>query len=99
MTSEGCPIQAEATDPDIQRLIVGYSNYKRLNNSNAPAELQLKALDQCGATELCPDFLCAMEPIYMQIVEKTREEQAEKREKEREYKEKVAAMQAKAKRR
>jgi hypothetical protein len=96
MTDEGCPIEAEATDPNIHRLITGYSNYKQLNSAGAPDSLQLECLERCGATELCPALLVEMEPVYNKMVEKLREEHKVQQEETAKYKDKVSAAKRKA---
>lgn len=95
-TEGGCPIQAEATNPHIARLINGYTNYKHLNNSGAPESLQLQALELAGALSLCPDLLVALEPVYYKLKDKAVKEERERLEQEREYREKVSAMKKKA---
>lgn len=96
-TDEGCPIQAEATNPTIHKLIDGYTRYKHLNNAGAPDSLQLHALRQAGALDLCPDLLVELEPIWFKVKEKAIEEEKERREKEQEYKERVNKAKRKAK--
>lgn len=74
-TEQGCPIQEEAQNPFILRLISGYMRYKQLSRAEAPEHMRMQALEACGATPLCPDFLCAMEPVFNELIQKNMEEE------------------------
>lgn len=96
-TAEGCPIEAEAKDTRVHRLISGYLRYKELNACGAAESIQMQALEQVGAHLLCPDFILAMEPVHKKFIEAAQEEYRKKKEQEKAHKEAVARAKEKAK--
>ncbi len=92
---QGCPgvgkcgIAAEASDPTLHKLVGGYVRYKSLGNANAPTELQMAALRDCGAEPLLPDLVLSLDKVQYDLIKLTQEKQEREQEYERKKREQM----------
>lgn len=93
---EYCSIKDEATDPTVRKLVSGYTRYKSLVFNTAPAELQLAALRDCGATQLLPDFVLALDSIHNELLRQSQERAEKEAESKRKHKEAIERSKKKA---